>query len=880
MTATVYNLATTTALGAQFFLNTPPAYVSGTATVTQSGSCSPSQNILGGQSATYTCLFYANTGQTGGLAAFSGYASATLYGVTVASSGALSNPVEIGGLASVPTQGAFVSNFFYFKYSSCFQNNGNSYSSPCTTNSPLPLSTSALPNGNYLAGGSNFYTAYYVQVTNVFNTTLPITQYSYTFGDPTVSSEVFFFLAGINGTHVGNLPAGDGVWTNNVYYPYYSSNTPVLASYPSDCATNVNGIPTDTKCLYVKPGQSIILTFAACGYGTSTMATTSTASWEWGGQQDAGGFDSGSSGCDAIAPAFTVPEGMVLGIVMSYQYKGATYTQLMPFEGQAILRSDSTVIGTSPTFVCNPAPTAVGNPTTCTATVTDNDGGNSITPTGTVTFTASPSIGTFGSNPCALSQVSQGVASCSVTFTPTSLGTATITATYNGDIYHIGSSGTSTLNIGVIVPLTCTMQNTAPAATLSLSSTGWTPSLTTVPCDGAVHNVFVQPSSTLTATEPTDLSTSRERFIGNVTSVSDPVCATGTCAGWSFNNWEELLISFTVAPTGGGTTNPAWTNVWTGYGQHAISAAPASGYHFNQWTSSTGSITFTSATSASTTATIHAGGSITANFGRPKSIDSTCVGFGSVAGGNSWSLTLPSCQANDVIILVITQGSTFSRTFTISDSANALTFTIRGAGVFSSSIGIYEYWATNSVALTNDKISISTSFSHNYDAEAFGVIGPSTTSPFDSNGGLPYSNTGNSGTPTVTGVFTSNTNDIIIGLEGDSSGTTETQGTGFTLLATHGPNSLGLSIEYEIVSSTLGSATVNFGTSASNWAMIVDAIDPPATAPSASALPSNSSASVIFFGLPTGLGITVNFVSISGRKAPGIRELVKSSGGE
>ena len=45
-----------------------------------------------------------------------------------------------------------------------------------------------------------------------------------------------------------------------------------------------------------------------------------------------------------------------------------------------------------------------------------------------------------------------------------------------------------------------------------------------------------------------------------------------------------------------------------------ISATANSGYHFTSWTSTTTSITFANANSASTTATIGAAGTITANF--------------------------------------------------------------------------------------------------------------------------------------------------------------------------------------------------------------------------------------------------------------------------
>jgi trimeric autotransporter adhesin len=79
----------------------------------------------------------------------------------------------------------------------------------------------------------------------------------------------------------------------------------------------------------------------------------------------------------------------------------------------------------------------------CSALVTDTDSGTRTTPTGTVTFTTTSSISTFTGNPCMLSG-SGASARCSVTYRPT-IGTQTITATYNGNSTHATSSGSTRL---------------------------------------------------------------------------------------------------------------------------------------------------------------------------------------------------------------------------------------------------------------------------------------------------------------------------------------------------------------------------------------------------------------------------------------------------
>src|SRR3989442_13654724 len=77
----------------------------------------------------------------------------------------------------------------------------------------------------------------------------------------------------------------------------------------------------------------------------------------------------------------------------------------------------------------------VGVAASCTATVTDTDSGTKTTPTSTVSWSSSDAAGAFAPGTCALTPTATtGVASCSVGYTPGTAGSATITATYAGDL--------------------------------------------------------------------------------------------------------------------------------------------------------------------------------------------------------------------------------------------------------------------------------------------------------------------------------------------------------------------------------------------------------------------------------------------------------------
>ena len=95
------------------------------------------------------------------------------------------------------------------------------------------------------------------------------------------------------------------------------------------------------------------------------------------------------------------------------------------------------------TLGCSPVSVAVGRPSTCTATVT-----GAIHPTGTVSF-ASNSSGTFSAPPCTLAPIGGNQARCSVTYTPTSVGSGAhkIYANYSGDTVNAPSAASTTIAV-------------------------------------------------------------------------------------------------------------------------------------------------------------------------------------------------------------------------------------------------------------------------------------------------------------------------------------------------------------------------------------------------------------------------------------------------
>src|SRR5207237_8577606 len=134
---------------------------------------------------------------------------------------------------------------------------------------------------------------------------------------------------------------------------------------------------------------------------------------------------------------------------------------------------------TSVSMVCAPNPVGEGAATTCTATANDTSSGTSITPSGTVSWSASPSGGSFSPTTCTLT----ASGSCFVTYTGSVTGgTYTLAATYSGDTFHTPSTSFN-YSLSVLRPTTTAITCTPTSVTVG------SPTTCTVPVtdNGANH---------------------------------------------------------------------------------------------------------------------------------------------------------------------------------------------------------------------------------------------------------------------------------------------------------------------------------------------------------------------------------------------------------
>lgn len=77
---------------------------------------------------------------------------------------------------------------------------------------------------------------------------------------------------------------------------------------------------------------------------------------------------------------------------------------------------------------------------------------------------------------------------------------------------------------------------------------------------------------------------------------------------------DQFNVSFAVSPVGSGTVHPLNSSLWESYGQISINGTAADGFGFVTWATDGTGIALASKDNATTTATIHGAGTITAVF--------------------------------------------------------------------------------------------------------------------------------------------------------------------------------------------------------------------------------------------------------------------------
>ena len=514
--------------------------------------------------------------------------------------------------------------------------------------------------------------------------------------------------------------------------------------------------------------------------------------------------------------------------------------------------------------------------------------------------------------------VSTSAGSFTATFKvpPSSIGAHTVTGL---DAISNSAQAPITVLASVTEQVSITVANGGPTGTATL--TGCLVNPATIAFDGSGHNISATPSCTVVAIVPGDGATTRFRFSGSSPTMTFNTCSSGTCSSLSTTVYNQLLNTYSAAPStpatwdaplsiavtgtisglssstgctvntssGGGsvscqgwfdyntlvtvtspilvsageqwassanaftdvnsglihvapyinqfevnfatspiragTTSPSGTTGWLNYGSTiSVTETPNSTYAFVIWTTNSASISFSPSPYANpVTATILGTGTILANF---------VTGLDCLATANGTDVplitaTINNCSANDLIIVFVMQDSNNTVT-SITDTAG-LTYNLRLSGSEGNNQEVEEWWArVGSSALASDSIFVAIGglSSHHTNVIVVGFSGLAVA-PFDTNAGLAYSSSSAAGRPSVSGVSTSNSNDLVFALVGSTGPDFDSAAGAFALVTSQNQNGEVGSIQYETISQTLSGVTVYFDNASStqgHWVMIVDAL--------------------------------------------------------
>lgn len=216
-------------------------------------------------------------------------------------------------------------------------------------------------------------------------------------------------------------------------------------------------------------------------------------------------------------------------------------------------------------------------------------------------------------------------------------------------------------------------------------------------------------------------------------------------------------------------------------------------------------------------------------------IDGNATGSNSTGTATSVvSGTLTTVNTNDIIVaLAFNSNAPNAILRTVSSvTATGLSFTKRSAIANSTGFFDLEVWWAPATSTFSGTITANWSgVVDDTTINVFGVSGANTSTPWDANASLPKtlsSPTGSAAAPSVTGVSTSNANDMLLGFVGGGGAVVETAGAGFTLINTvSSAAGITSASERNVVAATQSSITVAFGTTFTNtipWLMIADAI--------------------------------------------------------
>jgi N-acetylneuraminic acid mutarotase len=518
--------------------------------------------------------------------------------------------------------------------------------------------------------------------------TVTLTSGTYSSGAVTLSA----------GSATINIPAGTLAKGTDTLTASYTPDAASSSIYTSATGSNTETVtaaataPTVTVTpspASITTAQGTTVTVTVSGTPTPTGSVTLTSGTYSSGAVT---LSSGSATINIAAGALAKGTDMLTANYTPDAASSATYTSATGTNTVAV--TSPALI--TPTVTVTPTPSSITTAQALSVTVTLSGGSGNSTPTGSVTLTS----GTYTSGAVTLSA---GSATINIPAGSLATSTDTLTATYTPDTSSSTTYNSATGSNTVTVTA-ATVQVTVGASPAGLSfsvdGTNYASTQTLTWTVGATHTVATTSPQNSTGTQYTFAAWSDGGALSHtVTASSTTTTYTATFSATAYQ------LTTAASPAADGTVSPASGTFYAPGTVVNLMATANTGFSFVNWTGSVAA-----ANSASTTVTMSAPESVTANFGivaaaAPVAVlTPTTLTFSGVSGTISaaQSATLTNSGNATLNITGITVTGTNAADFAIATGSNAcgttlaagancliyITFTPASVATFSATLSV------------------------------------------------------------------------------------------------------------------------------------------------------------------------------------------------
>jgi N-acetylneuraminic acid mutarotase len=501
-------------------------------------------------------------------------------------------------------------------------------------------------------------------------------------GSATINVPAGSLAAGTDTLTASYTPDQTGAIT---YTPATGSN--VVAVTAAATAPTVTVTPSPSS---ITTTQALSVTVTVSGTPTPTGSVTLTS----------GSYSSGAVTLSSGIATINIPAG-ALGKGTDTLTAGYTPDANSSSTYTSATGSNTVTVTTpaliTPTVTVTPGSSSITSAQALSVGVTVSGGNGSPTPTGSVTLTS----GTYNSGAVALSG---GSATINVPAGLLATSTDTLTVTYtpdsNSSTTYNSATGSNTVTV-TAAAFQVTVGTTPAGLSFSVDGTSYMSSQTLTWTVGTSHTIATQTPQVLAGTQESFSAWSD----GGAQSHTVTASSTTTTYTATFTATAYQLTT-SVSPAADGTVTPASGTFYAPGTVVSLTATANSGFSFTNWTGNV-----TSATGASTTVTMSAPQSVTANFGAATltgpvaSLSSLSpLVFTATVGTTSAAQTATLTNSGNVTLNItgITITGANSTDFAVSTGANAcgttlaadsscliyVTFTPASAAIFSATLSV------------------------------------------------------------------------------------------------------------------------------------------------------------------------------------------------